>query len=381
MVSTVALFVVVFLIVFLIYGEASRRHAEKIYCKIDNDNDVAAAKQYVSYARPSKPIDYYRLGSVFDHMLRDKARAHRLYKQAVRGGDEFVEMRIRDRLELNRRPEVDDHVLDEFIVNDLVATIEAQHRAAAAQLKPPSKPSKIEDKIRWEIDADNVHDSAMTEDIVKGFNRIMMDSPYNATTRARMPEIINYVENSFKKESAEHHNVAGAVRMLNIIARDDRPIAALGGVRQSEFLGEVFGRIRRTEDETARRTMMENLVLNLKDCVGEDDSPVCIPGRIARIMSSFTDIDANMGMLRSKPAIRNQLLSDAAAIRNRLIDAAPQAVQDKYNAGDEDDAVLMLEESIREETNKMLSTADAPVDVVEGVRADIDASIGGMLPP
>ena len=146
--------------------------------------------------------------------------------------------------------------------------------------------------------------------------------------------------------------------MLDYIEKNGKQKIMKLNETERDFVGNVFTKIYNEKDMKKQKTMMENFMMNLKESY-KNGTPVCITGRTARIMSSFTNMDENnptLGILKDKPILRNEMLLKAADIRNKLFNEASIEVQNKYNNSvqdkDTEDLELKMKKKIREIINK-----------------------------
>jgi hypothetical protein len=100
------------------------------------------------------------------------------------------------------------------------------------------------------------------------------------------------------------------------------------------------------------QTQMENFILNLKKSYNEG-TPLCIIGIFNNLLSSIADPESGIGVAKSQQVIRNEILTRAAHIRNKLVEGHPS--EKDYNSGLETPEVKQLEESIMTEITKMMN--------------------------
>jgi hypothetical protein len=158
-------------------------------------------------------------------------------------------------------------------------------------------------------------------------------------------------------DPAEIHNVEPALNMLNYINVQHAPSITKIDASEKTFIGNVFTKIYNEKDKKRQKTLMENFLLNLKDSYGEG-VPVCITGRTTRILTTFADMDnenPTLGILTSKPVIRNEILTKAASVRNKVLEEATPEIQRKYNDGVTDCETEYLEKTILENIHKMIN--------------------------
>lgn len=369
----------------------------KLYNKIDAANDRNRANEFLRHAKSKSkrtPIENYRIGNVYDLILKDDVKAHSYYTQAVnqsidtRNEDSFfIWTRLRDRVDINHMFEADDAKYDIFNLNELDLELK-ELEVALLSVYDANKNSQTEDKknleerVRWVTDNQNVHDKNINNSLKKGYDQIKYENEYNFMWE--IGNIIDYIRDiySIEADEAELKNVEPAVKMLEYINKNGGLTIMKLKDTERNFVSNVFTKIFNEQDGKKRKTMLENFILNLKDSYS-NGTPVCITGRTARIMSSFTNMDdtnSELGILKDKPIIRNEILSKAASVRNKIYDAAPKDIQDKYNKSIRDDDTKKLESDIMHGIISMINNdyyemKNTDQDFIGSVIKEIELSI------
>jgi hypothetical protein len=118
-----------FIYILYTYESYKENMTLKLYNKIDAANDRNRANEFLRHAKSKSkrtPIENYRIGNVYDLILKDDVKAHSYYTQAVnqsidtRNEDSFfIWTRLRDRVDINHMFEADDAKYDIFNLNEL----------------------------------------------------------------------------------------------------------------------------------------------------------------------------------------------------------------------------------------------------------------------
>jgi hypothetical protein len=317
---------VVVLVLFLAW------YTDKLYIQLDNNNDIDRAREYLRYRRfvPNTPLDHYRMGNVFNFVLRDHAAAQRHYQEALLGLENAADANfIVDRLtdiyvlprELDEIPFHFDFNLDELVAVD------------------------VEPEMKWVSDSQNVHDTSITDEIRRQYEHIKeQNQGYYLWS---LDDIRNYIMNVFSsRDTIENEYKSDACQMITYIQNQyDKSIVKISDT-EDRFISHVFTRIY----NSGSPAMMENFVMNLKDAYA-DGTPVCITGRISRVISSFAGFE-DLGVLKSRQVLKHEIYGKAASIRSRLLSAAPLDEQKKYDNGEE----TLVEKQIKQEIEDMVDT-------------------------
>jgi hypothetical protein len=326
------------------------RNSSHIYNSIDNDNDTAVAGRYLFYAQNRyirDPIDNYRIGNIYDFVLRDTKKAQDYYLHAIdqirqtpSADAPFIINRLEDRININYAAEEDDHqlILDQLItLNDELRDLNL----------PQSDPGL---RITWTSDSQNVHDSNINNEMRDDYERIKEFNRANGVYVWSAAEMIDFFTNVYNPAENERLNVPDAIKMIEYIVVKNGTISKLQ-TDEINFLCDVFSRI---QYEQPQKAMIENLVLNLKESYG-NGRPMCITGRTARILSSFAGFD-EIGIFKSKPVLKNEIFAKAGAVRNRIYEAAGEELRKKYDEGVDDPDTTSLIKNMHDDVTTMVLT-------------------------
>lgn len=396
----IILIIIVILLLFYIFDVYTFNSSLKLYNQIDNDNDEESANLYLFYAQNRirrTPLENYRIGNVYDFMLKDDIKAHDYYLQAINQAinepDEnalFIQTRLRDRVNINDIFEIDDAKYNIFNLDELDNELKELERALTNIYTnniydidhKNSEKRTIEERVHWKSDSQNVHDSNINNELRKGYEQIKYENKYNFLWE--IPDIENYIRYTYSQEAdaAELKNIEPALKMLEYVDSKKGVDIVKLNTSERDFISNVFTKIYNEPNEKKRKVLLENFMLNLKESYS-NGSPVCITGRTTRIMTSFSDMDdtnPSLGILKAKPVIRNEILLKAADIRNKIFDEAPEEIQDKYNKSINDTDTKELEENMKQKIRRMISRDYTELETndktfINGIIEEIEASL------
>lgn len=355
--------VIVILVCFLlIYQQYKKRYAAEIFNSIKHDYDIVNSRKFVKYAPVSTSVDQYKLASIYDIVLKDFPKAQHYYRKALKNNPNgFVTTKIADRLQLPvPYPEEYSYEIQQDLLNYF-------NNVA----KSKSAPKKLEKKVSWVSDSQNVHDSHINTQIKNNFKIISTNEAWSPSRCLSFLEVYKS-----KCDSQEKHNIENGSKMLKYIfdtPNNKSTIMHLNGISEKQFIGHVFAKIAEMPEEK-QKTLMENLMLNLADSYGKG-SPVCITGRTTRVLSTFDGNDIGVEMFKSKPAIRNEILLKSANIRNKILDACDTELKAKYEKGTEDAETNNIIQKIKTEIKVMLKEYDLDKDFKQSLEVEIDACL------
>ncbi len=364
------IFIIILCVMLLFFIDACiKSNTNQMYENMNNDVETAERYIYNSSIRPLRtPLENYRIGNIYDFMLNDNEKAHDYYLEAIvqtlQNPTEdalFIHTRLQDRININDIFETDDNKYDLFNLQQLddeLKELENAINAIYLNKKNNDGPKTIEDRIQWKSDSQNVHDNNINNELYEGYKKIVLENRNNFLWE--IPNIREYIQNIYSKEadSNELHNIQPAIHMLDYIYNRGADNIMKLGTNERAFIGQIFTKIYNENDKQKRKNMMENFMLNLKDSYA-DGTPVCITGRITRIMSSFSDMDDEnplLGIFKTKPLIRNEILTKAAAIRNRIYESASDNIKNKYDNSITDRDTEDLENSMKAHISRMINT-------------------------
>jgi hypothetical protein len=184
-------------------------------------------------------------------------------------------------------------------------------------------------------DSQNVHDTQLGQELVEKYQTlgrlVRVNQPKSIT------EINNAVANNHKAKTAWNR-----FRDRNYISRLDST--------DYDVLLKVWTRAR---DKGA-------VVSALEDCVGEH-GPVCVTGRVARVIDSLTLLDEDEVLskpLKTNDMYKKEIMSKAYQLLQSELSQQPEELVREYNEGGGDELAVKLQESITEKLTKEYSHLD-----------------------
>ena len=168
----------------------------------------------------------------------------------------------------------------------------------------------------WGPNVQNVHDSNLTEDVANSYKKIIRGLDFSGITDA---EAIDEIRQSIDRLASEgditRDQKLKANKTLNAMVRSTGVFSKIGS-SEKKILSNIWRRIHIPENEDNRENMTVALVENMASSVernGVAGSPVCMGGRVARVMSSLANMDHNpdVGVLKTKELVRNEVFSVA----------------------------------------------------------------------
>lgn len=310
--------------------------SRKCYSKIGAQAN-AASDNYIALTRlkPRKDaIDYYQMGCVYDFVYKSPTHATHYYKKALgeidlnapRLYDNYVLKKIVDRKNINVRLEMDDVRIN---MDDVIVS------------KPPVAPAplrrkkvEIAKRIDWVPDTQNVHDGAIYDEFGKRVEEIRK----RVVAPMDFDESVEFLRN-FPLKDDRHR--AKALKLMDHIARFN-PYVYKAEMKEKELVAMVVSDIT-THPQERQETLMENLMLNMDDAENKGN-PVCISGRIVRLLDIYTD--GETVSFKSAQVIKNEMLEVAAAAQKKYLEEAGPEVAADYNRDVQSPEVAALKDGM-----------------------------------
>jgi len=329
---------------------------DRSYRAIQSETDTYNVRSYIALMR-LKPLksarDYYNMGCVYDYVYKQPRRAAQLYKVAAykinyarpTGQDRFIAERLLNRIDVERQPLEHDEV------------------RIAPYLQHVEQPALTLEPV-WESDNNNVHDTAINDEIVQKFARIRSRVEYPLSFEEAEGVIF-----ATDMPAGEQQNMEPARKAVDHIKTYNQMLNK-AQVNEKDFLRYVTSDIMSSE---RRQVLMENLVNNLADCVADDGHVVCINGRVSRILNAYTDGETET--FKSAQVWRNELIEAASRAKQAVLDGLTAADKKKY---DEDTPGPVLDEIKTAILSKMqgaVVAAGAPADVQARVLESLESAV------
>ena len=166
MIIIILIIIITLVVLFFVW----KWNIEYAYKNIESEAETANVKRFIALSRlkPNKSsLDYYRMGCVLDYVYKSPQKAADLYKAAISAinierptkTDQFVLNKLADRVELDVFLEVDEEPIQPYFMKYDVP-------------EPSPNIVEVEEKINWEPDYNNVHDTNINGEVVEKINKI-----------------------------------------------------------------------------------------------------------------------------------------------------------------------------------------------------------------
>lgn len=216
--------------------------------------------------------------------------------------------------------------------------------------------------------AQNVHDSA----VVNHTRSIAGALP--AVNHTNISEIRAAID-SYRFDRPEDY--ANAVKTFEVMSKGNA-VETLN-TDERRVLEQTYQRIKAPENANNRDALTNSFMAALANSV-EEGHMVCTMGRCSRVLNSLARVDANP--VFSAPAVtmdmmRAESLTKASHILQRELQTAPETVRNDYNNDRRTDAVMELEQNVRDKITTDIRQAYVGQDtnLIERVIADAHAGI------
>jgi len=357
------LIVTTLLCILLIYYSYTSYVSKKLSRSIDEctGDTSTASSQYASkylHKHAITPIQHYTAGIIYERNEADKHKALHHYNEALRGIQENPALPdtrfIIDKL-------TDVYAEEKFDDVELQRAIAASLEVVEEKYEMPTN-DLLEKKIVWHNDKQNVHDSSMIAEIKRQFD-IVRDGVSYLPNIHDYEEACNYV--------LTHSNDKDATSLVLSRINENNYISWLN-TGEKEVISTVWKRAFDPRNDSS--SICSALVLAVSDCY-ENNSVVCVVGRVAKIWQSLSCIDfEGMGSLRTKEVLRNEIYTRCSKILQDYITSPliDETTRSDYNEGRETPATMELVNNVKRDYNAMIH--DYPNDV-ELARNTIDECI------
>lgn len=360
------------------YYQRSLRHN---FNNLHGESFDEEAKNSIKYgeliANPTA-MDHYRLGTVYLINAGDPYKANQHFRTAletiIRSQNDIREnLFIIDRIDDYKDRFIDFPDIEELPIQQALLAQYDNHRKMVDQIvrkKPEIKTDDPEFKQKlvlsrqtWTSDSQNVHDSLVYSDLDYQFNKVRTENSCN-------PDLASYDYESFKDwvQHRYRNDIDKLDRITKVLKYIDNnyPIKSMNDTREQDILVAVWKRVHDHDNPERQNSMKEAVADALVDCV-EGGNVVCIDGRLSKTWQALArlDRDPDIGVLKTKQALRNEIYERCAKIINDYIGehgtVSPE-LKDSYNKGEDSEQVRELTEAMRKQ--------------IENLRAEY----GGRLP-
>ena len=332
------------------------------------DNDAKQAIRYGEAIDHPTAMDHYRIGTTYLIAANNPKRAHQHFRQAlnqiVNGLVEIKEAPfIIDRIDDYKNFFVDFPDIDELPIQQaMLAQFEnkqnmlntvIREKQSVAKGDPDFTQKMLLTQQIWESDSQNVHDTAIYTELKDQYYKVR-------SSNLKIPNIqlksyrdcIQWLELRYKNDDVKSAKIYQVKQFLN----KNYPISGVNATEQ-DLLTAVWQRAYDPENKDNFDDIREAIGDAIMDCV-EGSHVVCLSGRTAKIWQALAtlDKDPNIGVLKSKQQLRNEIYERSAKIVNDYIGyngSASSELKKAYNEDEQSEQVKELKECIVKQIDKL----------------------------
>jgi hypothetical protein len=342
--------------------------------------------------KKSDAFSLYNSGVISDYILGDSISAQKYYIKSLKAikpntkEKNFIIDKIKNRIKVDGEKEYDEkqdilpniaglkEILESTIrglgpprpprqknitnqppVNGWIAKI-----VNAVPLPLPIKPiksdkeEKIDKKIEWHTDIQNVHDHILNEQLLKQYTIIKNETTKSPMNFYEIKQFLTDLKNdeSPSKTKISKTDIDQAINLINHIQPRDQSIVRLGGVTEEKFIGTLFNRIL---DSPNKDEILSSMVENMKES-WSNGSPVCVTGRVCRMLSSFSHLDKNpiIGKLMTLQVLKNEIFGKAGKIQTDIINKLGNDEKNNYINNSNSQESKKIDEHIKSSIREMI---------------------------
>jgi hypothetical protein len=344
-----------------------RSRSDEYYRNLNGElNDYAAQNVIYHTVNMNNPraLDHYRAGATYLLNLRNRPAAVHHFNAALT-------QIIAERHEPGPAvPFILDHIGDLAfafgLAGDDLPTQEAllSHYSARPKLIAMDDPEKKQKTIianqDWQIDPQNVHDSALHDTFKQQFMQVVADNstlPIHDIKEAAV-YLKQQVVSGNSPMKTEH-----IIELLNLIACN--AIVPDLQVGETKVLQTIWQRSYDPRNELRRSHIHRALLDACAACI-EGGRVVCVTGRTKQLWACLAHLDFNpeIGLFKSKQAIRNEIYQKCASILAKYTGGMSDETKEAFNGSADTPEILKLREEIRAHMIR-----------------DITQEYSGLLPP
>lgn len=228
----------------------------------------------------------------------------------------------------------------------------------------------------WTSDTQNVHDSHLTNDVDKSYQKIIVGLPKLIDASFEITNLKNELMTMSTNGTITKDIYENALKTINSMRPDS--VYSKIGESESNILANIYRRINIPSNLNRRKDLIHSLAINLSNAVERNNvsnMPVCVSGRVASAISSlaYLDSDPDIGILKTKEAIRNEVFQTAYHEYKSILDESSKSADnvikkgaDDIQSGDdspesrklEDDIKLRIEARLKREFAKLIDETE-----------------------
>lgn len=359
----------------------------------DFDDEAKAVIENGEAIPNPRAIDHYRIGTVYLLNANDHKGAHRHFTEALNQIIDGMVNTAEAPFILNRIEDFQQYFIDQMELEDLpiqrALYVNAQNnreQIGAVKKKiteiskddPEFKQKVLLSQQRWQSDNQNVHDSAIFSELKNQYQKVKNENSQIKNIQLHdYNEAVNWLRTRYKNDQEK------SIQLEKVLSNigNGYQIGLFPGVNEKDIITAVWQRSfdpMNKDNATQIREAMGDAIL---DCV-ERGSVVCQTGRTTKMWQALArvDKDEEMGVLKTKQAVRNEIYQKAAKIVDDFVGengSASQMLKDAYNKGEDTEQVKELMECMHkkmDEMRKEYTTLIPPQqldDIIEECRAVI----------
>ena len=312
-----------------------------------------------------RAIDHYRMGAVYLLNAQNPIRAHHHFNEAL---NNIINGQVDTReapFILGRIDDFKDIFFDYPDVNDLPVqqAMMAHYNQQLQQIKhiekakeeikeddPEFKQKTLLSRQDWQSDSQNVHDSAIYKILKEQVDKIKEENSKVPNLQYHgYDEAMNWLRTRYRNNPAKLEDIEKVARTLNA----NYVVGHMEGLTEKDIITTVWQRSYDPGNKDRAMQIRDALGDAVSDCV-ERGSVVCMSGRTSKIWQALArlDKDEEVGVLKSKQAIRNEIYQKAAKIVDDYVGtngSASQTLKDAYNKNENSEQVEELKECMKKQ--------------------------------
>jgi len=324
-------------------------------------NNINPITEYIINDNSKKTIQTeFIKGNILKYNYNNNVEANKHYNNVIQMLDNEIDIDINDNLILN------------LIIEDIEEQ-EQQNRLQQNQtqfiynnnnnnlvINQPlqNNNNNKNNNKRWYLDTQNVHDSSIVNSIDKQYKTILDENKKIDIYNQKINSILNEYSNQFN------------IKVINTIKERVTYLDKYNS-NEYEILSNILFRIiyNQQYDENTRSELLNILKENINDCVEsidyidynnneiKNENIICASGVVAKCISSFAHIDNNIGILKSKQIIRNEIFNDVSKLAsdNSSKDSSLDSSKDSSKDGENSLEFSSNEEMIEEKINAIIN--------------------------
>jgi hypothetical protein len=334
------------------------------------DDDARLAIEYGEAIMNPRAMDNYRVGTAYLINANNPHKAYEHYNRAleqiINGNVDiretpFILERIDDYKDrFTDFPEIEELPLQRAMMvhfeaqRNLIEKLGERKKEDIAAGDPDFTQKLIISRQKWQSDPQNVHDETVYDMIRSQFHHVREENNNIPEARSRTyHEAVNWLRIRYNNDPEKKAKLEKVITVLN----NDYPVGIIPGVNEREIITNVWRRMYHPENKGKMNALRDALGDAVLDCV-EGNTTVCLDGRVSKIWQALAriDYDEDIGVLKSKQSIRNEIYERAAKIVDDHVGSngvASDALKEAYNRGEQTEQVKEVIEVMRSKMDEL----------------------------